>query len=265
MKSTCHIALLLVASLTLHPPGASAQYDVPYGTVAGGGGMRTGSHIVYDTAGQGAVSGVLAGGSYRVKTGFWYLAEISSTVDVAFNAFSGRYADDVVTLSWKVGASSPFDGFHVYRAEGEQGEYLRLTDAPLDPAATSFTDATAMPGRLYRYKIGAVETGGETFSLELSVALPPKPLTLYQNYPNPFNPSTTIAFFMPRDAHVRLAIYDVSGRLIRTLMNGPMEAGRRSIDWNGRNDRGAGVGSGVYYYRLETGKKVLTRNLVLMR
>ncbi len=99
----------------------------------------------------------------------------------------------------------------------------------------------------------------------MTVTLPQKPLTLYQNYPNPFNPSTAISFYNPVQQPVNIAIYDVSGARVRTLRDGAMAAGKHSIPWNGTNDAGATVGSGVYYYRLIAGKQSITKKMVVVR
>lgn len=84
---------------------------------------------------------------------------------------------------------------------------------------------------------------------------PPVPLEfrVYPNHPNPFNPRTTLAFDLPADAaRVRLRLYDVHGRLVATLVNAPLAAGRHSVTWTGADDRGHPVASGVYVSVLET-------------
>ena len=70
---------------------------------------------------------------------------------------------------------------------------------------------------------------------------------------------------MPGPGRVRLEIFDVQGRRIRTLADQTMKGGRHTLQWNGLNDAGSNVSSGVYLYRLVCGKKVLTRKLVMMR
>ena len=96
-------------------------------------------------------------------------------------------------------------------------------------------------------------------------AAAPAPL-LHQNQPNPFNPRTTIAFDLPRDCRVNLGIYDVSGRLVKTLLAGEaMTAGRRQRIWFGRDDAGAQVATGVYFYRLEADGAVETKAMTLMK
>jgi hypothetical protein len=94
----------------------------------------------------------------------------------------------------------------------------------------------------------------------------PKEFSLAYNYPNPFNPSTTIGFSIPRDGVVSLTIYNILGQKVRTLFNGFSTAGEHSIVWNARNDEGVAVGSGVYFYRLETaGGMSQVRKMVLLK
>ncbi|UCH85834.1 MAG: T9SS type A sorting domain-containing protein [Candidatus Latescibacterota bacterium] len=94
----------------------------------------------------------------------------------------------------------------------------------------------------------------------------PDRFALYQNTPNPFNPSTTIRFDVPAaGGHVDLRIYDVSGRLVRTLVDGTVPAGEQSVVWDGRDNRGAHVTAGVYFYRLLAPGFTETRKLVLVK
>jgi flagellar hook assembly protein FlgD len=89
---------------------------------------------------------------------------------------------------------------------------------------------------------------------------------LNQNFPNPFNPSTTVAFDLAKPAMVRIGIYDVSGRLVRTLINRSMEAGSHDVGWNGTNNAGTGVPSGMYFYRMTTSDGfTATRKMILLR
>ncbi len=99
---------------------------------------------------------------------------------------------------------------------------------------------------------------------EATVAVPMS-FDLRQNTPNPFNPSTTIAFSLPESAPVTLAIYDVNGRMVRTLVSGERAAGMHEVVWNGMDDNGRAVASGVYVYRLAAGNDVSTRRLALIR
>jgi hypothetical protein len=88
---------------------------------------------------------------------------------------------------------------------------------------------------------------------------------LTQNFPNPFNPSTTVRFSLPQVQFVNLAVYSVDGRLIATLVNESRPAGPHEIEWDGRDDLGREVSSGVYFYRLETGSIKESKRMVLIK
>jgi hypothetical protein len=89
---------------------------------------------------------------------------------------------------------------------------------------------------------------------------------LEQNFPNPFNPVTTIFFSIPEPQKVELCIYDVSGRLVKTLIDGvPMERGRHPVTWDGRNDAGRFVSSGVYFAKLTAGDDIADTKMVLLK
>jgi hypothetical protein len=92
---------------------------------------------------------------------------------------------------------------------------------------------------------------------------------LHPAYPNPFNPFTTIRFRVPGEVGaarpVRLAIYDIQGRLVRRLVDGPVETGEQAAVWDGRTERGGRAASGAYYVKFETGAEVLTHKVVLLK
>jgi flagellar hook assembly protein FlgD len=92
-------------------------------------------------------------------------------------------------------------------------------------------------------------------------------LSLGQNRPNPFNPQTTIPYVLPGGAstRVRLSIVDIAGRLVRTLVNESQSGGPHEAAWNGKDDRGQSVSSGVYFYVLEAGGERRMKKLVLLK
>jgi hypothetical protein len=94
----------------------------------------------------------------------------------------------------------------------------------------------------------------------------PAQAALYQNTPNPFNPVTTIRYDVPAGgAIVDLAVYDVAGRLVKQLAAGFQQPGAKTAVWDGRNDSGQQVATGVYFYRLHTGAFVSTRKMVFLK
>lgn len=93
----------------------------------------------------------------------------------------------------------------------------------------------------------------------------PEQFAILANYPNPFNPSTVISFSTPTSGKVILVVYDIIGSKVRTLLSERMNAGTHSVVWDGRDDSGVRVSSGVYLARLESGKAVSTRKMLLMK
>ncbi len=88
---------------------------------------------------------------------------------------------------------------------------------------------------------------------------------LSQNYPNPFNPETVISYSLPNPGVVKVEIYDILGKKVKTLVNEFKNAGKYDVRWNGRNEYGSGVPSGIYFYRLQTGDFVQTMKMTLLR
>ena len=95
----------------------------------------------------------------------------------------------------------------------------------------------------------------------------PQHFELYQNVPNPFNAQTQIGYGLPRDGLVQLQIYNAMGQHIRTLVEAHQGAGTYRLDWDGRDDGGVAVGSGVYFYRLAAPEVGFgqTRSMLLVR
>jgi hypothetical protein len=120
---------------------------------------------------------------------------------------------------------------------------------------------------------------GEPFALAISLKtaapLLPKTFQLWQNYPNPFlsgaksrsagNPATIIKYDLPEASHVVLRVLDVSGRAVRTLKSEMNEAGSYEAGWDGRDDNGRAAASGIYFFKIETGKFTAVRKGILMR
>ena len=93
----------------------------------------------------------------------------------------------------------------------------------------------------------------------------PKFFRLYQNFPNPFNPSTKIRYDLPVQRYVNLSIYNLLGQKVKTLVDEVQEAGRYSVFWDGTNEQGERMPSGVYFYTFDTGIIVHTKKMILVR
>jgi flagellar hook assembly protein FlgD len=84
-------------------------------------------------------------------------------------------------------------------------------------------------------------------------------------YPNPFNPTTSIVFSIPRPGFAKLQIYDVTGRLVETLVNEPRSMGEHKVTWDSRDEKGSVVASGVYFVRLAFDRTVQTQTIVMLK
>jgi hypothetical protein len=92
----------------------------------------------------------------------------------------------------------------------------------------------------------------------------PKDFRLLGNYPNPFNPETTVDFEMPVSGNMSLRIYNLQGQQIKNLFEGKIDGGRHQMVWDGTNDLGARVPSGIYFYVLKTGMISVSRKMVMV-
>jgi flagellar hook assembly protein FlgD len=120
----------------------------------------------------------------------------------------------------------------------------------------------------YQYRLTAEGRSDLSLTTE-EIMVPVAKVSLYQNHPNPFNPSTVIPYTVPGGLEARrgvnLAVYDVSGALVKTLVSGAVAGGRHEARWDGLNERGERVASGIYFVRLRSGTFEATRKMVLLR
>lgn len=152
-------------------------------------------------------------------------------------------------------------GLGIYR-NGEQKALFTSQNVPFPENHVSAVRLIA-PGRLligFWLHGGAVLTYDESLVTGSLAEDLPSDLKLHQNYPNPFNPATVLRFEVPGDLEVQLAVYDVLGRRVTTLVNERMEAGYHEAVFDA-----SGLASGVYLYRLRAGEMMLTRKMMLVR
>jgi hypothetical protein len=188
---------------------------------------------------------------------------------------AGNFDPDLnqITLSWNPPTWSnllrgptggnPLDGLTGYNI-------YRLGYAQIGQASDTFFVYTPTGNGSYNMWVTAAYDGGESDTTnhyrviitpvdDREVGIPDK-LYLSQNYPNPFNPTTTIEFGLPVTGHVTLEVFDVQGRLVRTLSDGVMQAGNYRAEFNGNE-----IGSGVYFYRLRAERETLLGKMMLIR
>jgi len=212
--------------------------------------------------------------------------EFSATWDVPVAAELASFTAeltpaDEVLLQWSVASQSNNLGWEVFRstdnAAFEKVGDLIFGDGTSDEFRTySFTDSEFPQADILYYYLNQVDLDGTSArSHVIEVALAPTAVVqqtlptanvLRQNYPNPFNPETTISFELSKEAIVTLTIYDMAGQVVRTLIDDQtMTAGHYKGVWDGRNDRGAKVGSGVYFYQLNAGDFTSMKKMILLQ
>lgn len=183
---------------------------------------------------------------------------------VAYNNSAGN------RLSWTIPSDPEIVACNVYR--GTSPDFIPGSQNLVHSTAALFwLDATG--NSQHHYKLTTMDDGGNESSPvapEIITGGPrermPRAYALYQNEPNPFNPTTEITYDVPRGgAPVMLSIYDVSGRLVRRLVDAFETAGQNQVTWDGRDDRGGQAASGVYFCRLRTPRYDKTVKMTLVQ
>lgn len=132
--------------------------------------------------------------------------------------------------------------------------------------ATTFETAEALEINNGSYEVNLVLQEGSVTSVGGNDNKLPKTVRLYSNYPNPFNPATEISFDLPGETDVRLSVYNLIGQKINELLNGKLGAGNHRINWNGQDNSGQSVPSGIYFYVLQTNtNRLLVRKMTLLK
>ena len=177
-------------------------------------------------------------------------------------------------LSWNRNPEPDIAGYAVYGDMTEEfvpspANFITLV------AGTDSTVVVDPPADSLYYRVSAIDTDGYASGYSLpaffttATGVDDGParceFALRQNVPNPFNPSTRISYDLATRSPVTLCVYDVDGRLVRRMVDVVQGPGSFSVEWEGRNDEGHAVASGVYFYRLQAGPRVETRKMVFLK
>jgi hypothetical protein len=187
------------------------------------------------------------------------------SLPVELNTFTAEPGPGLVTLEWATQSEIDNQGFNVFRSEQKNGEYKQINGELIDGAGTttSMTEYSYIDDRVevktYYYKLQDISIDGQiNFHGPVQVVVEksaiPDDFNLKQNYPNPFNPTTQIQYGLPEQANVEIQIINLTGQVVRTLVNTYQDAGTYDVTWNGRADDGTLLPSGVYLYRINAGK-----------
>ncbi|HUV37685.1 MAG TPA: T9SS type A sorting domain-containing protein [Patescibacteria group bacterium] len=182
---------------------------------------------------------------------------------------AGLMMTDGTLLQWNDNEEPDFAHYRVYAKEHLDTTSYYLADITL---LSEFDVAASIAEGYHHWGVTSCDYNGNESAASEIAWLPtgndpetPRAYALEQNYPNPFNPTTTIRFVIPERTAVRVAVYDVEGRLVAVLLDKEMDRGAASVVWNGMDTEGRKAASGVYFYRLETPRFTESRKMLLLR
>ena len=175
------------------------------------------------------------------NSGFPFTFNILLPIVYGSNLIQGRLSE--------LGIENEFHG-----EEGQLHEYWGTVNGNWFDGPNEYFEQIQSDAFLFLYN--------QLYSVEVPIdhEVIPKSFTLHQNYPNPFNPITTLRYDLPQESDVTLTIYDITGRMVQTLVNELQQAGMKKVIWNASD-----VSSGVYIYRIQAGNFTQTRKMILLK
>jgi hypothetical protein len=190
---------------------------------------------------------------------------VPNFIPVELISFTADINGNSVFLKWQTATETNNSGFEILRTTKEDDwrkiGFVSGHGTTTEPKSYSFSDENVVPGS-YQYRLKQFDFDGSfNYSdiVEVEVQLPSE-FSLEQNYPNPFNPSTTIKYSLPENSFVNLAVYNLLGENVRTLVNEVQNAGNYNLNFDA-----SGLTSGTYVYRLSTASGTLTQKMVLLK
>jgi hypothetical protein len=206
------------------------------------------------------------GNSFNNDNIYWDNLTLGYIVPVELTSFSVASENDDVHLNWTTATETNNQGFEILRSneinkEWQNAGYVAGFGTTTEPKSYSFVDSKLEAGN-YTYRLKQIDFDGTvTFSEEVNVEVEiPLIYSLEQNYPNPFNPSTTIKYSLSEDGFVKLAVYNLLGEEVTSLVNAEQKAGRYEVVFNASK-----LSSGVYLYQLQTGEFISVKKMLLLK
>ena len=190
----------------------------------------------------------------------------------AVTGFTLYPSSDYVILTWN---PTTEDGFQYYLLERSTDEEFTENVASNYVTDSYYEDNDLEFDTEYFYRVSYNVGDWSEYSEVLSVTLEavnvddgeqlPTVYALHQNYPNPFNPVTNLSYDLPEDAMVNITIFDMMGKVVRTLVNGQQSAGYKRLQWSATNNSGHPISAGLYIYTIQAGDFSQTRKMILLK
>ena len=262
-KLDIFLLLIIFVAIFVYKQNSHAQYKISNSAISSGSSSsKNDSYIITGTFGWPIIG-------TSSNTNFSLISEI---VPIELSSFTATVdVKDGVILEWITLSETNNYGFYIERSidknNFEEIGFVKGIGNSLIENIYSFIDTdTPEAGTLY-YRLRQVDYDGSyeySDILEVEVSSP-REFKLEQNYPNPFNPVTTIRYKLPKSSNVVIKIYNVQGQEIKTLLNENQPAGFHYVKWNGTNNFGINVNSGIYIYRLQADKYISTKKMVFLK
>lgn len=226
------------------------------------GGATWDEVVVEPTPLVGRVEYPARGRGFLIGQQLFTIAYEFEAVPTLISSFGAEASSFSVELAWAVRGEANLAEFRIERSDAAGGRTFR----DIAGRSRTFRDDSVEPGATYEYVLVAVDRdGAEAYSVPVRATTSKAELVLLPNVPNPFNPSTTIRYILPTRERVRVSVFDISGRLVATLVDREEAPGSYGVEWKGRDAADNQVSSGVYLVRIEAGKQSLSRKMVLLK
>ena len=193
-------------------------------------------------------------------------------VAVQLKSFDILTHQGIIFVRWSIGAARDCLGFHLYRGTSPDKGYEQLTHFLIPVivhGSYTFRDGTIAAGNTYYYRLEAIDLKGQKEDMgcvSVNVAdLTPSDFGLAQNCPNPFNPNTRFNYILPESDRATLSIFNTLGQKVRTLVDDTQSSGFYTVFWDGRDDLGREISSGVYIAVLRSGAYMDSRKMILLK
>ncbi len=183
---------------------------------------------------------------------------------ITLTSFTANVENDGIKIGWTTEFEPNNAGFNIYRSQQENSSYVKINTSLIPAMGNAISGSSYFyfdkpeQGGLWYYKLESISLQGDIFdhgtvsvvltSVDIKKYSIPENYELSQNYPNPFNPETIIEYGLPKPGMVSITIYDIRGQVVQTLVSERKSAGNHSVRWNGRNNSGVKVSSGLYLY-----------------
>ncbi len=271
MRTSCVVLALVLLAAFVAPASAAFElrtWATPAAAPADGSPLCASTSFTL----RSRLGGPFAGSAESTSFSLWGCSAYTPVEGIFFASVTDPL---VVTLRWSIDYLGEAVGFNIYRSTSADGVFDRVNEEILDPDLPGvYEDRTVWPETGFWYELYVVRQDGSPDGFEEKVGFELASVTtggrlvthLFPPSPNPFRGETVIMHDIAADVGPpRLMIYDVSGRVVKTFAGTPEKSGRHEVTWDGTNDSGQRVVSGVYFCSLETGEKRETRRIVLLK